>query len=58
MIKCQSVPREHKKKKSNRKNDNYWRDPVTEFVEREEVIAKETGDLRRLSVPGECPFRT
>lgn len=31
---------------------------MTEFVEREEIIAKETGDLRRLSVPGECPFRT
>lgn len=31
---------------------------MTEFVEREEIIAKETGDLRQLSVPGECPFRT
>lgn len=58
MIKCQSVPREHKKKKSNRKMTTIWRDTVTEFVEREEIIAKETGDLRQLSVPGECPFRT
>lgn len=57
MIKCQSVPREHEKKKQQ-KNDNHWRDTVTEFVEREEIIAKETGDLRQLSVPGECPFRT
>lgn len=57
MIKCQFVPREHKKKKQQ-KNDNHWRDTVTEFVEHEEIIAKETGGLRRLSVPGECPFRT
>ena len=31
---------------------------MTEVVERDEIIAKETGELRRLSVPGECPFGT
>lgn len=31
---------------------------MTEFVECEEIIAKETGDLRQLSVPGKCPFGT
>lgn len=31
---------------------------MTEFVEHEEITAKETGDLRHLSVLGECPFRT